>query len=162
MTKQGIQAKATDTILIENRLRNTKVGDLVTYDELSKLLGRDVRLFCKSNVDTARRTLISESVFFDCVTGEGYKRLDNEEAVSASNHYRTRARKAARRGMNHLAHVPFEGLTDESKKKHMAISAQLGAIDLFSSTKSLNKIEAAVDNTSHALAIGETLKLFGG
>lgn len=160
--QKGIQAKSADTSIIENRLRNTQVGDVVTYDELSQILGRDVREYCMGNVNTARRTLVDEAIFFDCLTNAGYKRLNNEEAVSVSDHYRTRARKSARRGMNHLAHVPFDGLTEESKRKHLAMSAQLGAIELFSSSKASKKIEATVTDVSHKLAIGETLKLFGG
>jgi hypothetical protein len=161
-TKKGIQAKSADTSIIENRFRNTQPGDVVTYDELSKLLGRSVIEFGRGNVAAARRTLIKESIFFDCVAKEGYRRLNNEEAVSASEHYRSRSRKAARRGMVHLQHVPFEGLTEEAKRKHLLVSAQLGAIDLFSSSSAAKKLESAVKDTSHKLAIGETLKLFGG
>ena len=159
---KGIQEKSADTKVIEHRLRNTAEGDIVTYAELSKLLGRDVREYCQSNVQSARRALIGESIFFDCVSGEGYKRLNNEEAVAVSDHYRIRARKAARRGLTHLVNVPFDGLTDESKRKHLAMSAQLGAIELFSSTKSAKRIETAVSETKTTMAIGETLKLFGG
>ena len=159
--KTGIQEKSADTKVVEHRLRNTTVGEIVTYAELSKLLGRDVREYCKSNVQSARRSLVNESIFFDCVANEGFKRLNNEEAVLASDHYRTRARKAARRGLTHLVHVPFDQLSDESKKKHLAMSAQLGAIDLFSSTKSARRIETAVAETKTTMAIGETLKLFG-
>ena len=162
MERKGIQAKSADTSIIENRLRNTKPGDLVTYDELSTLLGRDVLEHCRGNVGSARRTLIKESIFFDCVSKEGYKRLDNNEAVNASEHYTTRAKRAARRGLNHLANVPFDGLSDEAKKKHLTTSAQLGAIDLFGSSKAAHKIETVIKDTSHQIAIGETLKLFGG
>lgn len=160
--KHGIQSKSNDTRIIENRLRETKPGDLVTYGELSTLLGRDVRKFCKSNVDTARRSLVSESIFFDCLPNSGYKRLCDEEAVSAADHYRTRAKKSARRGLNHLKHVPFDGLSDDGKRRHLSMSAQMGAIELFSSTKSLKKIEGVVGQKMSTMAIGETLKLFGG
>lgn len=160
--KNGIQIKSADTSIIENRLRNTKPGDIVTYAELSTLLGRDVVEFCRGNINSARNTLVKESIFFDCITNEGYKRLDNKEAVHASEAYTTRARRAARKGMVHLQNVPFDGLDDEAKKKHLTVSAQLGAIDLFSSSKATKKIEGAVTDASHKLAIGETLKLFGG
>lgn len=158
----GRYLKSADTSVIENRLRKTQPGDIVTYAELSVLLGRDAIEHCRSNIASARHTLVKESIFFDCVTNEGYRRLNAEEAVTASDHYRTRARKAARRGLLHLQNVPFDGLTDESKKKHNTMAAQLGAIELFSSTKANKKIEAAVTDASHKMAIGETLKLFGG
>lgn len=159
-TKRGIQAKSSDTLILENRLRKTEVGELVTYDELSKLLGRDVRKFCVSYLKTARHTLVGESIFFDCVTNEGFKRLSNDEAALAADYYRTRIISTTNRGIRHLKNVPFDNLSDEAKKKHLTSSAQLGAIQLFSSSKSTKKIEAAVSNTP--MATGELLKLFGG
>lgn len=159
--KTGTLIKSADTSIIENRLRNTNPGDIVTYAELSTLLGRDVVTFCRGHINSARRTLVKESIFFDCIPNEGYKRLDNKEAVHASDAYTLRARRAARRGLVHLQNVPFDGLDDDAKRKHMTVSAQLGAIDLFSSGKATKKIEGAV-NVTHKLAIGETLKLFGG
>lgn len=160
--KKGIQAKSADTSIIENRLRSTQPGDVVSYDELSKLLGRDVREHCRGNLNTARKTAMHEGIFFDVRTNEGLVRLDGEQATAASEHHIVRSRKAARRGLDHLAHVPFDTLSDESKQKHLTASAQLGAIHLFSTSKSAKKIELAVKSTTSPMAIGETLKLFGG
>jgi hypothetical protein len=159
--KRGIQAKSQDTLIVENRLRKTEPGDVVTYQELSTLLGRDVRLHCRSNMMTARHTLVGESIFFDCVPNEGYRRLTTNEAAFASDIYRERVRSNVRRGRRHLGCIPFDELSDDAKKKHVTMNTQLGAIELFSSTKATKKIEAAVKSTS-PMAIGETLKLFGG
>lgn len=159
--KRGIQSKSADTLVIENRLRETNPGDLVTYQELSTLLGRDVRMFCQSNTQTARHALVGESIFFDCVPNEGYRRLTNNEAAFASDSHRERIASTARRGLRHLRHVPFDELAADAKKKHLTMSAQFGAIQLFGSSKATKKIEAAVKDTA-PMAIGETLKLFGG
>jgi hypothetical protein len=160
---KGIQAKSADTLIVENRLRTTEPGDVVTYAELSSLLGRDVREFCLGCVQTARKALIHESVFFDTISNEGYMRLTDDEACKASSHYVDRARSASRRGLTHLQNVQFEKLTDECKRQHLTTSAQLGAIQLFSTGKAGKKISQAVDTAnSRQMAIGETLKLFGG
>ncbi|MFM7009570.1 MAG: hypothetical protein ACKO0Z_09625 [Betaproteobacteria bacterium] len=158
--KTGIAVKSADTSIIEQRLRTTTPGELVTYAELSTLLGRDCVECCRGNITSARRTLVKESIFFDCVSKEGYKRLTEDEAVVAAGHYRDRAKHAARRGLVHLQNVPFDNLTDEGKHNHLATSAQLGAIDLFSSSKATKKIASSVNG--HKLPIEETLKLFGG
>lgn len=158
---KGIQAKSADTSIVENRLRNTEPGDVVTYDELTTLLGRDVRAFGIGNVATARKTLVGESIFFDTIPNEGYKRLDTEEACSASKHYVRRVKSAARRGMVHLQHVPFDGLSDDGKKVHLTTSAQLGAVALFAGASAEKKIGSNVE-PGKPLAIGATLKLFGG
>lgn len=158
---KGIQAKSADTSIIENRLRNTEPGDVVTYDELSKLLGRNVRTFCLGYVATARKSLVAESIFFDTLSNEGYKRLDSEEACHASKHYVRRVKSAARRGMVHLQHVPFDGLSDDGKRTHLTASAQLGAVALFAGASAEKKIGSNVE-PGKPLAIGATLKLFGG
>jgi hypothetical protein len=44
----------------------------------------------------------------------------------------------------------------------MALATQLGTMDLFASTKATKRIETAISDTSHKMAIGETMKLFGG
>ena len=160
---KGIQAKSADTLIVENQLRTTRPGDVIQYDELSKLLGRDVRTFCLGSVQTARKALIHESIFFDTIPNEGYKRLTDEEACLSASHYIARAKSASHRGLTHLQNVQFEKLTDEGKRHHLTASAQLGAINMFAAGKAQKKISAAVDATkSQQMAIGETLKLFGG
>ncbi len=158
---KGIQAKSADTSIVENRLRNTQPGDIVTYDELTKLLGRDVRVFGIGNVATARKVLVTESVFFDTIPNEGYRRLDAEESCQASKHYVRRVKSAARKGMKHLQHVPFDQLSDDGKKTHLTTSAQLGAVTLFAGANAEKKIGSNVEQ-GKPLAIGATLKLFGG
>lgn len=160
--KTGVQLKSADTKIIEHRLRSTSPGDVVTYDEMSVLLGRDVREFCYGNIQTAIRTLIKESIFFDCVVGKGYKRLNEAESVAALEHYRVKARRAVRRGIVHLQHIEADKLSEQDKMKYFAMGTQLQAMELFSSSKATNRIESAVKDVSKQMAIGETLKLFGG
>lgn len=161
MAKTGLFEKSADTLIVENRLRNTTAGDVVTYGELTKLLGRDVRTFCKANVIGARHTLEGESIFFDTIAGEGLKRLTESEAVTkTAPSYVNRAKNAANRGMRVLAHVQYDSLDEATKRKHLSTSAQLGAIKLFVSAKATKAIESKVTETSKQLAIGETLKLF--
>jgi len=160
--KKGIQSKSADTLIIENRLRNTEPGDLVTYDELSTLLGRDVRKYCSGFVQTARKSLITEGVFFDTIKNQGYQRLDNEQACNASQHYIDRARRTAKRGINHLRHVAFDSLTKDGKKKHLTASAQLGTMHMFATGSAAKKIGNKVNGSTTPVPVGETLKLFGG
>ena len=163
MKKSGLFQKSADTSIVENRLRNTVFGEVVTYDALTTLLGRDARAFCRSNINSARRSLELESIFFDAISGEGMRRLTEAEAVTkTAPSYVSRAKSAAQRGMRVLAHVDYAGLDEATKRHHLSTSAQLGAIGLFSSSKAARRIESKVSETSSAIAIGETLKLFGG
>ncbi len=157
---KGIREKASDTLILENRLRNTKPGDVVTYDELSKIMGRDVREHCSGNLQTARRTLRNEKIHFDTVSRVGLNRLTFEEAVHSTQSCIDRSRNAAKNGLKILENVEFSELSPISQKEHLAKSAQLAAIKLFGGSNAGKKIEAKVDGKQ--LAIGETLKLFGG
>jgi hypothetical protein len=162
VTQRGIRVKSADTLTIENRLRNTEPGDVVSYDDLSTLLGRDVRMYCRGNLGTARKTLVDESIFFDVLPNAGLKRLNTEEACEAASSYTRRARKTARRGIRHLQHVQFDELSDDGKRKHLTTSAQLGAMEMFGAGKAAKRIEKRVNGQRDQLPIGETLKLFGG
>ena len=162
MKLNGMFERSADTCIIENKLRSTAIGDFVSYAELSTLIGRDVREFGKSSIRTARATLIGESIFFAAVPNEGLKRLSNEEALSFSRSFVRKAHSAATRGMDHLSHVPFDQLSEQSKRNHLATSAQLGAIQLFGKSSSFKKIEGRVNGTDTPVPLGETLKLFGG
>lgn len=163
MKRSGMFEKSADTLIIENRLRNAVVGEMVSYDELTKLLGRDVRQFCRSSITSARHTLEGESIFFDTVANEGLKRLTESEAVTkTAPSYVSRAKSAASRGMRVLQNVQYDNLDDNTKRKHLSTSAQLGAIKLFTSSKATKAIEGKVEQTKTTLPIGETLKLFGG
>lgn len=162
MKAQGIREKSADTSILENRLRNTQPGDVISYQDLSKVIGRDVRQFCWGNLTSARRTLTGEKIHFDIVRGVGLKRLDGAGAVVAVGSYIEKARHAAGRGIKILQNVEFSELPDDAKRSHLAKSAQLGAIKLFGSSKATKKLEAKAAETSAQLAIGDTLKLFGG
>lgn len=157
---KGIREKSADTSILENRLRNTSPGDVIPYAELSTILGRDVREFCRGNLNTARKNLVGEKIHFDVISGEGLKRLDGVGAVDSAGSYIGKAKRAAGKGIKILQNVEFENLPPESRRSHLAKSAQLGAIKLFGSNLAAKKIEEKVGESQ--LAIGETLKLFGG
>jgi hypothetical protein len=159
---KGRFAKSVDTSIIEKRLRDAKEGDVVSYDDLSTLLGRDVREHCRGNMSSARNALIEESIFFDVIDGVGYKRLTNEESLSSPRSHLKRATNAARRAVKNLSNIKFDELSESGKKTHLVTSAAAGAVAMFGGAKGLKKIENKINSDPKQLPIGETLKLFGG
>jgi len=154
--------KSNDTKILESVLEGASVGDLVTYEELSKAIGRDVRKFAQPSLCSARRGLLNaKRIVFGCETGVGLKRLNDEEIVHSSESDRRRMKRAATRAIKKLAVVNFEGLSEELKRQHVVASAQLGAIEMFSGKNATKKIESKVDGSKTTLAIGETLQMFG-
>ena len=159
MASRTIGEKSADTAIIESLLRQTPEGDVLTYDEMSIALGRDVREFCKGNLYSARRILLnSDGIATDAVRGEGVKRLTSDGVLGVAKSDCSRVRRASNTTLRKLGTVDFETLVDSNKSEHIALSAQMGAVAMFTKTQTrkviLNK------STNSQLAIGETLQMF--
>jgi hypothetical protein len=137
---------------------NLGVGEILTYDQMTTSLGRDVRANCSGNIQSAKRIVAAEGVILGAVKNVGYKRLDDAGIISKAAGTTKSITRAAKRGLNGLSHVNYSDLDDEKKREHTATAAQLGAVKLFSGAKSHEKIAAVVK--SESLAIGETLSVF--
>jgi len=155
-----IHEKSADTKILESVLAETTVGDLVTYEALSKAIGRDVRVFALPSLRSARHGLLkSKNMVFGCEANVGYRRLDDSQIVDSAEQDRVKMKRAANRSIKKLSVVDFDRLPPEKKKQHTVASAQMGAIALFSSKSTTKKITENV-NDKTTLAIGETLKMF--
>lgn len=150
---------SADRKIIENMLENTEVGQLVTYEALSKAIGRDVRTYASGALQGARKALLQKRIVFDCESKVGLVRLNDAQIIDSTESERARIMRASKRGLQKLASVEFSKLSDEEKKKHVARSAVFGTLTMFSTASSVKKIENHA--TVKEMAIGETLKLFG-
>jgi hypothetical protein len=155
--------KSHDASVIESLLSETKVGDTVTFQKMSEAIGRDVRKFAHGAMNTARKCLLRDKrIVFDSVRDVGLVRLGDAEIVKSSTSDVQSIKRKSMKRIQKLSCVVFENLTDDAKRQHLALSSQLGVIAMFSANGSTKKIESHVKPNSSQLAIGETLKLFGG
>lgn len=155
--------KSADTKVIESVLAEANIGDVVTYEQISKAIGRDVREFALSALGSARRGVFKEKKYvFEVIDNVGLKRLNDQEIVSSSARDIRKLRKTARRGIAKLAIVNFDELPEEKKREHTTAAAQMGVIEHFATSGATRRIEKAVDSTKRVIPIGETLKMFGG
>jgi hypothetical protein len=153
--------KSADTKVLENVLSEMKVGDVLTYEELSRSIGRDVRQFALGALTTARQSLMKEKrMVFDIERNVGIKRLDDNQIIDSTESDRLKMQRTGKKALTKLASVEFSNLTPDKKKQHVVASAQIGAIVMFSKKSSQSKIESHVKSDSSTLAIGETLKMF--
>ncbi|MAT51520.1 MAG: hypothetical protein CMK32_10095 [Porticoccaceae bacterium] len=156
-----IHEKSSDTRIIESMLKAASVGQLITYDEISTAIGRDVRKHASSSLVTARRSLLLEcGIVFGVERGVGLKRLDDEEIVDTTESDRVRILRASKRTLDKLSVVKFDSLPEDYKRQHVVASAQMGAISLFSKKTSAKKIATKVQKSTSEISIGETLSLF--
>lgn len=154
--------KSTDSRVLEMMLSELEVGQMLTYDDLSKAIRKDVRLAARAALQTARDALLRDrKMVFGVEQGKGVVRLNDEQIVESSEADRMRLNRAANRAIRKLEAVEFAKLSDEHKQKHIVYSAQMGAVSLFSGKKTTRRLETKVTN-GQGINIGDTMQLFGG
>ena len=158
---EGIFSKANDTKVLEHLLRECDVGEIVTYEAMSKALGRDVRKFCWGNLSTARKAIEKElQCVFQAIANEGIRREDDEGKLKVAEGRIKRATNAARRTVETLSRVDYQKLPDDKKVEHDALSTQAAVVYQFGKHATRKKILSKVKEASQQLSIGETLKMF--
>ena len=152
--------KSADTRIIENVLSELKIGELATYEQLSKAIGRDVRKYAIGALQSARKSLLNtKQIVFGVDDNVGVRRLDDSQIVQSTGLDRLKMQRHANRTIKKLSCVNYEGLSEPDKKRHIVASAQMGALALFSGKNAEKKIASKAE--SKPIAIGKTLKLFG-
>ncbi len=155
-----VGTRSAETLLIINRLRKAKdVGDVVTYEELNTIVGRNVQHEARCRLHSARNIILDEDeAWFAVVEGVGVRRCSSEEANAVGANYRRKIRSVARRGAKILAKgVNYDELDDEQKIQFNTHLSLYGVINQFTNTKSLARIEEKVRADPGNLSIGTTL-----
>jgi hypothetical protein len=153
--------KSADTKVLEHVLSEVAVGEMVTYEQLSKAIGRDVREHALPSLSSARRGLLNQKKYvFGIEHNVGLRRLNDSQIVDASESDRAKLKRAANRAISKLAVVNFDQLPADKKRQHTIASAQMGAVAMFAGKTATKKIASSVNDSKTTLAIGETLKMF--
>lgn len=129
--------------LLYARLVDVPVGELIHYDELSNVIGRDVqqdgRWYLKEARELARR---QDRIVFDVERDIGIRRADNITTVSIAEGRVEGIARAAKRGTEILATVDRDELEPHDRARRDVAHLQLGALRIFAAapmTKSLTK-----------------------
>jgi len=104
------------------RLLDVPATDVVTYEDLRKAAGCDVRFRYRYLLEKARRRLKREhQILFVAVINQGLKRCDDLGVVEQGDRRLTLVRRQARRGAEEVACVQsFEGLSPEDRHRLLA------------------------------------------
>lgn len=142
----GIDAKTIADMMI-----STPVGEVLTYEAMSKAIGRNV-LGQRRSIRSAINFCITEHrSVFAVVTGVGYRRLNDSEAVSTGESYIKRIRRAAMRGIKRVACANYEKLNDSDKIKHNVNTTVLAMVSESTSHGSVKRIEGAVSDSNSSI-----------
>jgi hypothetical protein len=159
--KHAICARSLDADLLYRRLIKALPREVITYEELSKIIRKDVRKR-RWLLDTARRRALRENCFvFDTVTGVGLQCCDDTGRVRVGAAKVKTVRKAANKGIVVLATVEkFGEMSPELQAQHNTAMAMLGIAEQFAKPSTWQKINKVVTTTQRALQLEETLELF--
>lgn len=164
MANKAIPEMSVDTRLLYQRISQMKHDEVISYDDLTALIGRDVRGRARSNLNAARNKAMRENqVVTEVIINEGIKRLsDNAIVEHTGDSARRRIRRASSRAMRKLASVAFDRLTNAHKIKHNAEMSQIGALQAISkdAINARLKSKIAKTATNGALSIAHTLEAF--
>ena len=152
-----------ETQQLIDRFLKLAVDELVTYGELTELIGRNVRGSARGLCRTAiHRIQRDYGILIECEAKVGFKRIEGAKAVAAGGVYVPRIHRASRRAIRKLSCVgDMSKLSEAERTKFNATASHLGALQLATTEKVAKKIEAAVSKVNEKLAIEQTLALFG-
>lgn len=159
--RRPIGEMSIESQLLYKRLSKMKVGNVITYDELTEEIGRDVRS-CIWALATARRQVLkTDSIVVDCVPGKGVKRLDDSAIVGTLVDGVKRISRASHRSARKASGIRnYDELPPDIKTQHNAALAALGAVRQLSKPSSVKKIEEKSEAANGRLQLEDTLKLF--
>lgn len=149
---------AADIDALAERLASLSVGETASYDDLTKVVGRDIRddfyALRKARTQAERRL----GCLFEVVRAVGIKRLAPQESLHVGSQVLGTVRRAARRGIDRIARIRSNSLEPGDQSKLIAYQSQLGAIAYTADRKRTDEIAKA--EPSRVLPVGKVLEMF--
>jgi hypothetical protein len=151
---RAIPEISIDARTLQKRLHDAHVnGDhgVITYKELSQLIGREVQAEARSVLMTARRREEAPiprggcEVVFGAVLRVGLRWLDDKGLVGTGRMALEHVHRTARRGARRLTFVTnFDGLPSDLKLQHNLHASVLAVLANRSGRRALKKLEAKI------------------
>jgi len=158
--KRSIAEMSADVRFLMQHIVKHPEGSVLTYEELSEVVQRDVQKSSRGVLYRAVRCALSHHAqVWECIPRVGIKRLENG-AIPASVGAKTqkRVRSATRRGLKQLRAVIPSELTNEEKVEFHLQTSMLGAIHNIASDKAEEAIRARVIGSQTELPINRILE----
>lgn len=151
-----------DSRMLYDRLKLAEVGEVVEYDEMSKIIDRPVQGDGRGSLNTARKAASrDDGIIFGTIRKVGLKRLSDAEIVGKQDQRRRHVKKTAESGFNELGRIQsYEKLSAQDKVRHNATASIFAAVSHVTKPSSMKRIEIKVAEAQAKLPIASTLKLF--
>ena len=152
---------AVDIDALKIRLCKMQIGEVITYDQISEVIGRNIRKDGKRGIAyQAMNQLLSEQRFvFGTIRNVGFKRLNADETVESTKDGMTRIRKISRKQVKRLSAVDYGSIsTNALKVQHNASISLYGAIAFAADSGNLKRLTTTNGNRPEGLPTAETLR----
>ena len=147
-----------DIKLLCDALKLVEIGDVITYQELSDIIGRSV-IKHRYLLQKARRDLRrDDGILFDCVFNTGLRRMSNSDIVNkVSTQPFQRMRSTVRNAVGDIHCIQNDQLSNNERITLNASQSLFGAIAEFIKPKAINLLGA---NIQEPLPVAKTLEFF--
>src|SRR5262245_51180874 len=106
------------TLTMQKRIEALVLEEMLTYEELSGLIGGPVRSYMHLSRSVRHRAMQSSGVVTQVVPKVGIKRLADTGILGLGDARRQHIRRTSRRALRELGHVEFSNLDDAGKRSH--------------------------------------------
>ncbi len=160
VSKKAFPDRSLETQSLVDRFLQLEDDELVTYQELSAIIRKDVQHEGMHHRSTAMRIARNEHlVCLACVNGEGVKRLTPEATAETGKMTIGKVRRESKRGLQRLACVKFDKLSTEKKLQHNISASILGVLRMMGGSGARKKLANSTTDTAQ-LPVQRTLEQF--
>lgn len=161
--KRATFERSIEVTLMVERLDRCQPGEMVSYEELSRIALVDVQHEGRSKLDSARRILQNEKEkLFEPLIGKGLKFLTDEGIADCGPGRVLRLNRLAKRALKKQMLSDPKKLPPDKALKNNAVLSVLGLAVISTQETKLKSIEVAVRKTQQKLDLGETFKAISG
>lgn len=151
---------AADIESISELLRATPIGETLSYLDISKAIGRNIRSHHYILRAAQKRVEEEMGSLYSVVRSIGIKRLGSNEVSSVGLEAIRKVRRTARRGFQRLDTVRTNDLLPSEATKIIAHKSQLGAIAFVADGRKTATLAAEAEKTGNSIPAGRVLEMF--
>lgn len=157
-SKRSIPEMSVDTRVLIERLKKVEVGEFVSYQELSDLVGRNVQGNAYGNLSTARHRLeMDEEMQFGTVRSQGLRRLDALGVMGGTDGAIHQCHKKMSKEARRLARIDPSGLEPDKKPELHLKAAHVQVLAYQTAPKVQRKLESKLKD-SESLPMSKMLE----
>ena len=160
--RQPIGSLAIDTKQLVDRMTKTKPEELLTYEELSLLIGRNVQGVARGNLATARHICQKQyNIVFGVIPNVGIKHLNDIDTINTGQSSIDHIRRTARRAAHRIVSLKDpDAVPNDIKIRQFTYLSVAGALVHMTQNKQVKKLEGKISEGQKELPLAKTLEAF--